>query len=115
MVKTQHKGGKRKREGEDLDLDVKEARIFECPICLDTLSRPIYQCFRGHLICEICEKKHLKCPTCESSMSRKVRNLAMEELVEKVPMECPNSIEGCENRCRAAEMKDHLDKRCAYV
>lgn len=43
---------------------------LECPICLDTIPAPAYQCVNGHLICLMCRVKTEKCPVCRIKLSR---------------------------------------------
>ncbi|KAJ8950334.1 hypothetical protein NQ318_021194 [Aromia moschata] len=44
--------------------------FLECPICLDTISPPTYQCDNGHLICIRCRTKSERCPICRLRLGR---------------------------------------------
>ena len=60
---------------------------FDCPVCLDVMAPPrkIFECERGHLICEDCMKRPEIniCPTCRGPLrGRSRRNLAVERMVE---------------------------------
>lgn len=43
--------------------------FLECPICLDTISPPTYQCENGHLICIKCRSKSERCPVCRVKLT----------------------------------------------
>ena len=63
-------------------IDVRE--ILECPVCFETiLSLPVYQCKNGHVICKQCIPKLKNCPICRDD-SKPVRNLKIEEIVQKI-------------------------------
>lgn len=57
----------------------------ECPICLDTMSAPIFQCQSGHSLCSSCTKALMPpiCPLCRQAMTQ-VRNWQLEDLLLKV-------------------------------
>lgn len=38
--------------------------IFECPVCLEYILPPIWQCKGGHLVCSNCRPKLNNCPKC---------------------------------------------------
>ncbi|XP_060537222.1 uncharacterized protein LOC132708712 [Cylas formicarius] len=44
--------------------------FLECPVCLDTISPPTYQCDNGHLICIRCRAKSERCPVCRHRLAR---------------------------------------------
>ncbi|XP_044256882.1 uncharacterized protein LOC123006454 [Tribolium madens] len=44
--------------------------FLECPVCLDTIPPPTYQCENGHLICIRCRAKSERCPICRLRFSR---------------------------------------------
>lgn len=44
--------------------------VLECPICLDTIPPPCYQCDNGHLICIRCKAKSDKCPVCRMRFNK---------------------------------------------
>jgi len=45
-------------------------RSKECPVCMDDLvpDRELYQCIRGHIICENCKPRIQQCPKCRGPM-----------------------------------------------
>ena len=62
--------------------------LLECPVCFETIdSVPIYQCQNGHVVCKNCQPKLKTCPICRVDVSKKskpIRNLKLEEMVEKL-------------------------------
>lgn len=58
------------------------AQLLECPICLDTVRRPIFQCSNGHLLCSRCRNKTHQCPICRVSLDNNTaRCLVAEKLL----------------------------------
>ncbi|OWR48819.1 hypothetical protein KGM_213302 [Danaus plexippus plexippus] len=86
----------------------------ECPICLDTMSAPIFQCQSGHSLCSSCTKALMPpiCPLCRQAMTQ-VRNWQLEDLLLKATMNCPNRIIGCAYTTVASNMENHI-KECIY-
>ena len=105
---------RKKRKGETRD---KVMELLECPICLETMGPPIYQCREGHLICGMCRRKVNKCPTCRVTLDN-IRNRALENMVAKMVIPCPNRGYGCtitprfEDLARHAMVCDHRLYRC---
>eukprot|EP00938_MAST-03A_sp_MAST-3A-sp1_P005758 g5758.t1 len=101
---------RKKRKGvEERD---KLYKLLECPICLDTMGPPIFQCREGHLICSPCREKIDKCPTCRIPLDN-IRNRALENMVAKMVMPCPNRIYGCTMTPRFEDMARHQEV-CQY-
>ncbi|KFB42624.1 AGAP002323-PA-like protein [Anopheles sinensis] len=46
------------------------AGLLECPICLEIIRPPSWQCNHGHLICSGCRSKTTKCPICREVLGR---------------------------------------------
>uniref|UniRef100_A0A336M0R2 CSON007078 protein n=1 Tax=Culicoides sonorensis TaxID=179676 RepID=A0A336M0R2_CULSO len=58
------------------------AQLLECPVCLDTVRRPIFQCSNGHLLCSKCRYKTIQCPICRVSLQNNTsRCLVAEKLL----------------------------------
>ncbi|XP_023309876.1 uncharacterized protein LOC108916208 [Anoplophora glabripennis] len=53
--------------------------FLECPVCLDTISPPTYQCDNGHLICIRCRTRSERCPVCRLRLSR-ARSLLSDQV-----------------------------------
>ena len=61
----------------------------ECPICFNEMksSQKIYQCQKGHIVCEECFNRIIEgtklCPFCKIDIATNpIRNRAMEEIIE---------------------------------
>ena len=81
---------------------------FECPVCLSVPRRPpIWQCDKGHMICGTCRPKVVNCPTCRGRFSQEQRLYFAERLLEKVPVACKYSEEGCEVELVPGQMARH--------
>ncbi|KAJ2939639.1 hypothetical protein O0L34_g14359 [Tuta absoluta] len=86
---------KRKRESDDDNNErgtVKEfnqslLRLLECPVCLEWMEPPMWQCRRGHLVCGRCRARLAACPVCRTGFSS-VRNRAMEGVAEMLRYPC---------------------------
>ncbi|KXJ69090.1 hypothetical protein RP20_CCG028595 [Aedes albopictus] len=46
------------------------AGLLECPVCLEIIRPPSWQCCHGHLICSGCRSKSTKCPICRVMLGR---------------------------------------------
>ena len=57
--------------------------LLECPVCFQTLSAPIYQCRSGHVVCKDCHPKLETCPICRELYDGPIRNVKLEEMVER--------------------------------
>ena len=61
--------------------------LLECPVCFETIdSVPIYQCRNGHVVCKNCHTKLETCPICRELRDGSIRNLKLEEMVEKLQL-----------------------------
>ncbi|VVD04531.1 unnamed protein product, partial [Leptidea sinapis] len=60
------------------------ALVPECPVCLNAMTVPIYQCTTGHSLCNDCTQKLSppNCPICRQLITH-MRNWALEEMIEK--------------------------------
>ena len=46
------------------------AGLLECPVCLEIIKPPTWQCCHGHLICSSCRSRSHKCPICRVTLGR---------------------------------------------
>ncbi|CAG9786274.1 unnamed protein product [Diatraea saccharalis] len=86
----------------------------ECPVCLETMMAPIYQCSGGHSLCHNCTKILCPpiCPICRQQMTQ-MRNWQLEEIVQKAKVPCPNKSAGCVYIMVTVDVEDHL-KECIF-
>lgn len=100
--------------------------ILECPICMEVFTPPVYQCTKGHLICNQCKRQiRDTCPSCRARLGD-IRNLAIEKLMETIPTPCRYSDRGCtveevlperqihERNCEFRPWTCPLPRRCEW-
>ena len=67
-----------------MDFEERIRVLLECPVCIEPLlSVPIHQCINGHVVCNDCIAKLNNCPICRND-STLIRNLMLEEIIEKI-------------------------------
>lgn len=86
--------------------------MLECPVCLDTMKPPIFQCQNGHSVCNNCKGELSSCPTCRGALID-TRNLIAEQLAYKVIHPCNNSARGCYEKMSLEDLKKH-EAVCSY-
>ncbi|XP_073294252.1 E3 ubiquitin-protein ligase SINA-like 7 isoform X1 [Primulina huaijiensis] len=88
--------------------------VLDCPICLDPLSPPVYQCENGHISCaSCCTKMKNKCGTCSWPIGYN-RCRAIEMVLESVKIACKNTQHGCGETINYSKKHDH-EKTCIYT
>lgn len=80
---------------------------FECPICYEFLTTPIYNCTNGHSLCSKCKSKVSKCALCQADVGNS-RNYVLENISESLEICCPNAIRGCSYIGNVSSTKQHL-------
>ncbi|PSN56818.1 hypothetical protein C0J52_02700 [Blattella germanica] len=55
-------------------------QLLECPVCLETVPPPAYQCCHGHILCGNCRARSDRCPVCRVSLGSKGRCLLSDKL-----------------------------------
>lgn len=87
-------------------------RSLECPICIEYMTKPIYNCVKGHSICNLCKKNVEKCPLCQVNITD-ARNYVLEEIAEKTIVRCPKASEGCPFTGNIKNMTTH-ERNCYF-
>ena len=98
---------------ESITLNSNLTQCLECPVCMDFLCAPVYQCINGHSICAHCSKNILShsnetnsvCPICRSSFSREFRNFSLEKILENITITC--KFEGCKENIKLSDRIEH--------
>ncbi|KAJ9681091.1 hypothetical protein PVL29_020137 [Vitis rotundifolia] len=79
----------------DLHSLTKFQELLKCPVCLNFMQSPIYQCHNGHALCSSCKARVLnKCPSCRQRLSN-IRCLALEKMAESLELHCEYEEFGC--------------------
>ncbi|MBA0667044.1 hypothetical protein Golax_000122 [Gossypium laxum] len=87
--------------------------LLECPVCLNLMYPPIYQCPNGHTVCSICKARvHNSCPTCRNELGN-IRCLALEKVAESLELPCRYQILGCHDIFPYYSKLKH-EKNCRY-
>ncbi|CEF60420.1 E3 ubiquitin-protein ligase SIAH1 [Strongyloides ratti] len=85
---------------------------FECPVCMEYMVPPLYQCGSGHLVCGSCRPKLNCCPSCRGPVPN-VRNLAMEKIAATIYFPCKYNVNGCNDAFSASEKLSH-EEGCEF-
>uniref|UniRef100_S4PXU7 E3 ubiquitin-protein ligase n=1 Tax=Pararge aegeria TaxID=116150 RepID=S4PXU7_9NEOP len=95
-------------------LGVVGMELPECPVCMEQMSTPIYQCLTGHSLCNTCTVNLIPpfCPMCRQAMTQ-TRNWQLEDMIERATVPCPNKSAGCVYTMVNMEVEDHL-KECIF-
>lgn len=56
------------------------AQLLECPVCLDVVRPPAWQCCHGHVLCGPCRGRSQRCPVCRVSFGARGRCLIADKL-----------------------------------
>nr|XP_043614366.1 E3 ubiquitin-protein ligase SINA-like 7 [Erigeron canadensis] len=81
--------------------------VLDCPICLDPLSAPVFQCENGHIACSLCcSKINRKCPSCCMPIGYN-RCRAIEKVIESVRISCKNAQYGCKENMTYSKKNEH--------
>lgn len=89
---------------------------FECSICMEPLSPPIFQCSNGHIACSACcVKMDNRCPSCLKPIG-KIRCLAIEKLIESMKVGCRYAHNGCRELVRYSQFQITAhESKCIYA
>jgi len=86
--------------------------VLECPVCLIVPRKgPIYQCNRGHIVCNVCRSNLAICPQCNATLRYNVRCLVAEKMRDNVGIPC--KFGGCNVEMQRLELERH-EKLCAH-
>ncbi|XP_044504753.1 E3 ubiquitin-protein ligase SINAT2-like isoform X2 [Mangifera indica] len=87
--------------------------LLECPVCMNLMYPPIYQCPNGHTVCSNCKVRVRKsCPTCCHEFGN-IRCLALEKVAESLDLSCRYQIFGCLDIFPYYSKLKH-EKNCKY-
>lgn len=54
--------------------------LLECPVCLETIPPPAFQCCNGHTLCSGCRSLTDRCPVCRVALGPRGRCLLADKL-----------------------------------
>lgn len=79
---------------------------LECPICLEYMVPPIYQCQTGHSICGSCKIKVSECSLCKQPV-QDIRNFGLEKITSRIKYHCKYRDFDCNFISTANDIKQH--------
>ncbi|KAJ4960525.1 hypothetical protein NE237_020435 [Protea cynaroides] len=111
---SEEEAGRKVRDGEGgISVTLTDPDLLDCPICLEPLIPPVYQCFNGHIACSTCYTKIMeKCPFCSNVVY--IRCLAIEKVIESIKISCQNAQYGCKERVSYAQNLKH-EETCIHA
>ena len=124
-LSTRMGGSSRKRPHSDIEISPAASKHagwhslldqLECPVCMEIILPPIFQCDAGHLICEACKSRLTlpkKCLECRTKLGD-TRNRVLEKLAEHLDIPCPHRRNGCEEIIKYGTARDSHAKRCEF-
>ncbi|KAF8113776.1 hypothetical protein N665_0045s0021 [Sinapis alba] len=105
---------KRQRTEDKTRSAILDFSVLDCPICMEPLSIPIFQCDNGHLACSsCCPKLKNKCPSCALPVGHS-RCRAMETVLKTVSLPCQNAKYGCTEILALGKEPTH-EKDCSFA
>lgn len=99
----------------NLDIELEHIwDILKCIRCREIkCKQEIFHCSSSHLMCNDCkEHSSAPCVLCDSYFYN--RNKCVENLMQWIPLPCPNRGKGCNVVLKDIEMDNHLDI-CSYA
>ncbi|KAF5725505.1 E3 ubiquitin-protein ligase SINAT2 -like protein [Tripterygium wilfordii] len=71
--------------------------LLECPVCVNLMYPPIFQCSNGHTLCSKCKARvRNSCPTCRQELGN-IRCLALEKVAASLELPCQYQNLGCQD------------------
>ncbi|XP_031253269.1 E3 ubiquitin-protein ligase SINA-like 10 [Pistacia vera] len=99
---------------ESISVTLTDPEVFDCPICYESLSSPVFQCENGHIACSSCCTKIMnKCPSCCLPIGYN-RCRAIEKVLESIKVKCRNTKYGCKETTSFSKKLDHA-KTCHHA
>ncbi|GER30618.1 E3 ubiquitin-protein ligase [Striga asiatica] len=90
-----------------------DPEVLDCPICMEPLSPPVYQCENGHVSCgTCCLGARNNCGSCGCPIGTK-RNRALERVLDSMRVPCPNALYGCTQFSSFSNKLQH-EKTCRH-
>ncbi|XP_077220853.1 E3 ubiquitin-protein ligase SINA-like 10 [Tasmannia lanceolata] len=87
--------------------------VLDCPICIEPLIPPVFQCENGHIACSsCCTKLKYKCHSCAFPIGYQ-RCLAIEKVIESIKISCCNAHYGCKETLSYSHKLTH-EETCVH-
>jgi len=82
-------------------------QLLECPVCLETIPSPAFQCCNGHILCGRCRARSDRCPVCRVGLGPRGRCLLADKLHNLLTATLNH------NKQKSAENKKQLHRHSA--
>ncbi|CAL8114757.1 unnamed protein product [Orchesella dallaii] len=87
---------------------------LNCPVCYGVPENEVFQCPDGHTVCGSCRRNLVACPQCRVPYGvRKIRNRALEEILNRREFECQFKDLGCTAKFPRKDINNHI-QHCQY-
>ncbi|KAL5102091.1 hypothetical protein RYX36_006418 [Vicia faba] len=97
-----------------LSLVFSDPYAFDCCVCYETLTVPVYQCDKGHIVCSsCCCKLWNECHICPDRISF-YPCIAIDNLLRSLEISCKNEKHGCREKISHGGNKEH-EEECIYA
>ncbi|OIT04949.1 e3 ubiquitin-protein ligase sina-like 10 [Nicotiana attenuata] len=102
------------RGNKSTSMTLSDPDVLDCPICVEILSVPVFQCENGHIACApCCFKIANKCPLCCCPIGY-IRCRVIEKVLDSVKVSCVYEIYGCKE-IRSYGNKTAHENACIYA
>lgn len=85
---------------------------LECPVCMEFMVPPIYQCETGHSVCSQCKTQVNECPSCKQCI-RETRNFHLEKITNRIKYYCKYRDYECPFISASTDIKQH-EAECKF-
>ncbi|CAH1176924.1 unnamed protein product [Phaedon cochleariae] len=83
-----------------------------CPICMEYMISEIYNCEKGHVLCNTCKIQLTECPSCGTNIGES-RSFPLENLADEVVLTCLFYKNGCKFTGKLKSLSSH-EKECVH-
>lgn len=99
----------------EVKMTMSAARDYSCcSVCTGTMTPPIFQCRNGHVFCRNCSERIDICIECRVQLEPKIRNIAIEKVINNLIVDCSNKPGGCDVKITIECLQVHLQV-CPYT
>ncbi|CAH1176966.1 unnamed protein product [Phaedon cochleariae] len=85
---------------------------LQCPICMEYMIGKIYNCEKGHVLCDTCKLQLTECPSCRANLGES-RSFPLESLADEVVLACVFSKNDCKFTGKLKLLSPH-EKECVH-
>ncbi|XP_023216836.1 E3 ubiquitin-protein ligase Siah1-like [Centruroides sculpturatus] len=94
-------------------MDKSLANLLSCPICVEIVRSPVFQCSNGHIVCSQCKPRITQCHTCREAMGN-IRSLVAEQITASLRLLCMHQAHGCPEYLTTEDREFH-ERQCPFT